>query len=198
MRPARSPRSSWSAPRAMRGTRSVRRASPPRGETERLLADTPASLGQKEFPCRQCGAKLAYLPGSRVQKCAHCSFENPIPQSEEEVRELDYRAFLAEATGREEKHETVAVKCSSCGAETSLPDDTTASECPFCGSSIVATRASRAVLKPRALLPFRIARPEAIAAFQVWLRARWFAPSGLRRFAEASARLQGVYVPYWT
>jgi DNA-directed RNA polymerase subunit RPC12/RpoP len=152
----------------------------------------------KEFPCRQCGGTLDYRPGTSRLKCPHCGFENSIPQSEGEVRELDYRAFLAELAGREETHETLVVKCSSCGAETTLPPNTTAAACAFCGSNLVATARSHAAIKPKAILPFKVTREEALRGFERWVRGLWFAPGELFRYAQTEGRFTGLYVPYWT
>jgi DNA-directed RNA polymerase subunit RPC12/RpoP len=154
--------------------------------------------GQKRFPCEQCGARLAYAPGTTVLRCAHCGHENTIPQSEEEIEELDYHEYvgrLCEGAECEERH---VVKCDACAAEFQPPPNVTASTCPFCGSHIVATEKTERLLKPKSLLPFRVTGREAETAFRDWLRKRWFAPNKLRQYARQEQKLNGMYCPYWT
>ena len=66
---------------------------------------------QQRFPCRQCGAKLVFKPGITALKCEHCGVENAIPQSEDEIRELDFHAWLARAAEAEESRETTTIRC---------------------------------------------------------------------------------------
>jgi len=155
-------------------------------------------MTQKLFPCKQCGAEVDFKPGSDSLCCGHCGFENPIPESEAGVAELDFEASLGELERRGESHEQITVKCTTCSAETTLAANQTASECPFCGSNIVATGAARTLIRPKALLPFKVTRDQALDAFRGWLRSRWFAPGRLKRIAGADSSLSGMYVPYWT
>jgi predicted RNA-binding Zn-ribbon protein involved in translation (DUF1610 family) len=152
----------------------------------------------KQFPCRQCGAKVAFQPGTTALQCPFCGAENRIPQSEDEVKEEDYFAALERLSAAEGEQERTTVKCQACGAETTLPPNVTSDRCPFCGADLVLSGASRKVLRPKSLLPFKVAEGEAGSSFEAWLKSRWFAPRALRKEALRDRRLQGVYLPYWT
>ncbi len=152
---------------------------------------------QRQFPCRQCGAVLRFEPGQNALKCPYCQAENDIPASAEVVREEDFRAALALLRDTQQTVEILTVHCTACGAESNLPQNVTADLCPFCGAAIVAHATSRRILKPKALLPFGVKREEAMHSFRVWIASRWFAPSDLKRYAEAGS-LKGAYIPYWT
>jgi predicted RNA-binding Zn-ribbon protein involved in translation (DUF1610 family) len=156
------------------------------------------SMRQKQFPCKECGAKVAFDPGSSALKCPYCGTENTIPQSEEDIQELDFAAYLNEAAAKEEMQETRTVKCRACGATSSVQSDVASSECPFCGASIVQEGGSTKALKPKSLLPFKITREKAWEAFRGWIRSLWFAPGKLKLYARTEGKLNGVYVPYWT
>ncbi len=149
------------------------------------------------FKCQSCGAKMQFVPGSAVQQCPYCSHENAIPQSEEDIHELDFHAYLA-TQGTEDLAETLTIKCNHCAAEFSTEANVTSQECPFCGSEIVATAVSTKHIKPKSLLPFYITRKQGRGLFSKWLSGLWFAPSDLKRMAENDAKLAGMYVPYWT
>ena len=149
------------------------------------------------FKCQSCGAKMQFVPGSVVQQCPYCQHQNPIPQSEEDIRELDFRAYLARQ-GQEDLAESLTIKCGHCAAEFSTEINVTSQECPFCGSEIVATAASTKHIKPKSLLPFHITQDKSRQLFGQWLSGLWFAPNDLKKNAANDARLTGVYVPYWT
>ncbi|MFI5379761.1 MAG: hypothetical protein ACHRHE_10720 [Tepidisphaerales bacterium] len=151
---------------------------------------------QRNFPCNQCGANLEFAPGHDALKCPYCGAENRIAVEPTVVEELDFRTYLATA-GNENLVEAITIKCTGCGAETVLREGVTADRCAFCGSPVEASHQSQRLIKPRFLLPFHIAKEKAIEEFRQWLASRWFAPSELKRFAEAGA-IDGVYSPYWT
>jgi Zn finger protein HypA/HybF involved in hydrogenase expression len=152
---------------------------------------------QRQFPCRQCGANLAFEPGVYALKCPYCQTENEIQQGRDVVREEDFYAALADQGSVEATAETLTVKCEACGAESALKPDVTADKCVFCGSAIVAQGRSVKRIKPKCLLPFHVKREEAMGAFRRWVAGLWFAPGDLARFADANA-VKGVYIPYWT
>jgi hypothetical protein len=55
------------------------------------------------------------------------------------------------------------------------------------------------VVKPESLLPFQVEQSQAVTLFRQWLGRGFFRPNPVRKIAkEADARLQGVYLPFWT
>ena len=161
---------------------------------------------EAQFPCQQCGADLKFAPGTNSLKCPYCGSENEIPAAsrglmdgeQEHVRELDYDDFLRNATAESDMQEIHTVKCQSCGAETTLPPNTTAVECPFCGTSIVITDRTTKQIKPAALLPFKVTMKEAQDKFRSWVKGLWFAPNKLKKVARLAEGIKGTYLPHWT
>lgn len=97
-----------------------------------------------------------------------------------------------------ETEDVVSVRCDSCGALVEPSPSHEAFPCPYCGSSIVARELSQRLIKPQALLPFRVDRGEATRLFRAWIGKLWFAPDALKKLARLEGRLQGLYTPYWT
>ena len=158
---------------------------------------TTAPATQRQFPCHQCGAALQFEPGKSVLVCQYCGAQTPVPQSAELIQELDYLVYLNGLPAGESGDEKLTVHCSGCGAETHLGPNVTADKCVFCGAPVVAGQQSKRLIKPKALLPFAVARQKAQEDFRAWIASLWFAPGDLQKSAEAG-RLSGVYVPYWT
>lgn len=170
------------------------------------MADTPPALpsGPKQFPCDQCGAMLFWDPGTASLKCPYCGAVNALTADAADdlapppvQRELDYLAYLDEQSRSADTVETTTVRCEGCGAEQTLREGQTAATCVFCGKAIVTQATVRRLIKPQSVLPFKVTRDQAGAAFKTWLASRWFAPSSLKLLAERNG-IQGVYVPAWT
>ncbi len=152
----------------------------------------------RQFPCKDCGADLKFAPGKEALMCPYCGAENEIPESDVAVEELDFREYLAQLKAGQETYEVVTARCTNCGAKTTLDEHITSDECPFCGSSIVHEQASTRLIKPQALLPFKIDDKEARDCFSGWLKGLWFAPNKLKDYARREGGLSGMYIPHWT
>lgn len=165
-------------------------------EDQQEVQTAPPSA--KTFKCANCAAKMEYKPGAQAQECPYCGHANPIPQSEEDIQELDFRAYLTEHPDEAPAEEHLTITCAACGAETTVDPDVLAKECPFCDTPMVATASSTKHIKPKSLLPFEIPRDKARDSFRQWLSGLWFAPNCLKRLAQQEGKLNGMYVPYWT
>ena len=152
----------------------------------------------KLFPCTSCGARLEFSPGTSSLKCSYCGQENKLPQVVDVVHELDFYEYFARASEEGESEEKQVVKCSSCNAESTVDKNISMSKCPFCGSQLTAQARSSRLIKPGAVLPFKVTRTQATEKFRAWLGELWFAPGELKRYAGSLGALKGIYIPYWT
>ena len=152
----------------------------------------------EQHSCSRCGAKLNFSPGTTALKCPYCGFEMQIAKSDAQVPELDYRSYLEKAIQEKDAHDAQRVQCNKCGAQTTVPADTAADLCPFCGANMVFSEKVSRLIKPEALLPFKVSQKEAFANFRRWIQKLWFAPGDLKRYAETENKLAGVYIPFWT
>ena len=155
-------------------------------------------MSQQEFPRAQCGATLAYTPGTEVLHCEYCGHDTPIENADAPIEELDYRAMLTALEGESNTLEIHTVKCSSCGAQSTYDPNIVADDCPFCGTPIVTTGQSQKIIQPQSLLPFYIKRSEALIGFKLWITKLWFAPNELKKKRKTGTALQGIYIPHWT
>ncbi len=95
--------------------------------------------------------------------------------------------------------EVHTVKCGTCAAETTLEANVDADECAYCGAAVHRrNEATRKVIRPRALLPFKVTLEEAHGKFREWIMALPHASRTLREHGEAESEMRGVYVPFWT
>jgi len=160
--------------------------------------EPPRPAETKSFLCPKCGARLQYDAGALGQKCPYCGHEVEIPQSEEDIEELDFDATLERLAGEADVQERTVVKCKGCGAETTFDPNVTADRCAFCAGPLVREGASSRLIRPRSLLPFKVTREAAHKSFRDWLGSLWFAPNSLRDCARRDQPIDGIYLPYWT
>ena len=153
---------------------------------------------ERLFPCGQCGAKVAFEPGTDALKCPYCQHVTPIDAIDLEIEEQDFRAELERLAATDVVEEHATIKCTACAAEVDRPPHVDAMACPYCDHNIVATATSRKLIRPASLLPFHINRKEATTLFRTWLKSLWFAPSKLKKAAQLDSKLSGMYIPYWT
>jgi len=157
-----------------------------------------AQAGSPSFSCSSCGAGLEFAPGVSALKCPYCGLENRSEKSIAPVLEFDFKDFFSRATEQGESEEKHTVKCTSCSAESTVDKNISMSRCPFCGAQLAAQAKPSRLIKPGAVLPFRITRNRASEEFRHWLSNLWFAPGELKRYASASEGINGMYIPYWT
>ncbi|MCQ2252046.1 MAG: hypothetical protein MJZ61_01215 [Bacteroidales bacterium] len=154
------------------------------------------------IPCKCCGAKLTYAPGTMNLKCEFCGTENEIAIDEARMAESKewrgYTDFLADMDHSDDVAEIHTVKCNCCGAETTFDQNVISSKCDFCGAPItVEQKHSRKLIKPQAVVPFKVAQQQAQELFRNWIKDLWFAPGDLKKSAEIEGGLTGMYLPYW-
>lgn len=150
--------------------------------------------------CKDCGAFLTYKVGTTRLKCEYCSAENEIRSEPTEIIELDFNEFIAVTEHTHQQDDVNTVKCSECGASTTLNPNVTADNCPYCATPLIVSKASaQRLIRPSNILPFKIDRSNASKLFVNWVKGLWFAPNDLKKYAQnTQEKLNGVYLPYWT
>lgn len=161
--------------------------------------NTPETATNQQLKCKDCGAFLKFAPGTHSLTCEFCGALNEIEKSTDVIEEIDFDKFISEKLAGEEKQSIVTVKCTECGASTSLKPNVTSDQCPFCGTSlVVASGSTSSILKPKSLLPFKITQKEGFDLFRKWIKKLWFAPSALKKYVNSTDKFNGMYIPYWT
>jgi DNA-directed RNA polymerase subunit RPC12/RpoP len=153
----------------------------------------------ESFACTNCGADLKYKPGTEHLICEYCGTTNEIPKFDTEIEELDFHKYLQEKSDKEEQITSSYVKCSSCGASSTLEPNITSAQCPYCATPLVVEDAKEeSVIRPKSLLPFKLDKNQAKEEFNKWVKKLWFAPNKLKKATLNFDHFKGIYIPYWT
>ncbi len=159
-----------------------------------------APAGAQQFPCKNCGARLEFAPGSTAMRCPYCGTENAIQVEAKPIveRQIEELQLMAKTTATGLGTETKNFKCKNCTATSSFPGNVRATRCPFCGSDVVFEQAPNPnVVRPESVLPFQINADGATQKFRNWLRTRYLAPGALKKMAQL-AKIEGMYAPFFT
>jgi len=143
---------------------------------------------------------LLYEPQDGFLTCPYCGHKEAVAESAGAVQERPFEQHVrlrAEEMGQLAAN-ALEVQCQSCGAKSLFVPPEVAGRCEFCGVQIVAQpKSADPIVAPEGLLPFSISSKEAGTNLHDWLSSRWFAPNGLKQFAQPEA-IHGIYIPFWT
>ncbi|WP_136682370.1 primosomal protein N' (replication factor Y) - superfamily II helicase [Falsirhodobacter xinxiangensis] len=155
-------------------------------------------MPDRHWPCDRCGADLRFAPGQTQLVCDHCGHMQEIPHQETRLEELDLKAALRGQLSAAQMETVPATRCPNCGALIEFQGASHARECPFCATPVVVGTGTERLIKPQAVVPFRLTEREAKQAMSNWLGSLWFAPNRLQEYARKGRSLTGMYVPWWT
>ena len=177
----------------------------------------------RKFPCPQCGADVVWHPGSKRLRCDYCGYQQevapagaahagaaaargatdpasgaPVASAARFVGERQLADGLARGGDLGWGAERKAVRCTKCGALETFEPGVAARACGFCGSpAVVEAPVDANLVRPEGVLPFTVAKNDALQRFRSWLGSLWFRPGNLKERATVSG-IQGIYIPFWT
>lgn len=149
----------------------------------------------KTYKCPACGAPIEFDGQAGKMVCQYC-------QTEVEVSEMNQASNLYDEDVVDETPEDKeycsfdGYKCDSCGAEIVTDEHTSATFCSFCGSPAMIKGRLSGALKPQMVIPFRIQKDGAVAAYKKWTGKGLITPSGFRKQSTIE-KITGMYVPFW-
>ncbi len=158
----------------------------------------------QEYKCPHCGGTLTFDSSTQTMKCPYCD-------SEIDVAALaDYDKGLDEFTASEElkwetpgqvwqEGETEGMRvyvCKSCGGQIIGDENLGSTSCPFCGNPVVLMGQFSGDLKPDYIIPFKLDKKAAKAAYENHISGRKLLPD-LFKDKNHIDEIKGMYVPYW-
>lgn len=158
-----------------------------------LSAETAMGTGQR-FVCPNCGGRLGYTANGQGLECEHCGYvQGASPDRETEVSEQDFVVGISTAKGHQRPVAARTFECPACGATYLLAPETLSLICAHCDSTYsMIEPATREVIAPEAILPFKTNKPQAERILREWLKA-----NGIERNLQVEVPV-GVYLPVWT
>lgn len=165
------------------------------------MAETAEVL---EYKCPNCGAGLPFHEDSQKMVCTYCNstfdLEDVISfhdkAAEEERETIDWDVSSQQPWSQEEADALRTFTCQSCAGELVTDGVTAATFCPYCGNPTVLPGRLSGGLRPDAVIPFKLGRDDAKAAFLRLCRGKPLLPKFFRQEQQIE-KITGMYVPFW-
>ena len=157
----------------------------------------------QSYQCPCCGAPLAFHEGAL--HCASCgndfSLETLTQMDEasakvQETSKFDWAHYEPRNFDGSGDIDLAGYSCPSCGAAISGDDTLGATVCPYCGSATIVKDQFEGGLRPDYIIPFKVDKKTAIAAFEGDFKNAPFLPDAFRSRKKLE-EMAGVYVPFW-
>lgn len=156
-----------------------------------------------EYKCPNCGGSLKFDSKAQEMKCPYCGSLIGIEELEEQERELLNREdeikwdeIASNTWSDEEIADMVVYVCNSCGGEIVASRSTGATTCPYCDSPVVMKGNFEGDLKPDVVIPFKVNKQEAKAAYLKHLEGKPFLPKVFKDRNHID-EMKALYVPFW-
>ena len=154
------------------------------------------------YKCPCCGSALAFSGASGKLECASCgnSYDTEVIEAfaAEETSGSDIRFDMPKESFTEDDAVAMhAYVCENCGAELVTDENTTATECAYCGSSAVIPAQIEGGPKPEKVIPFVITKDQATKMFEEYFKGKKLMPNIFLNTRNRIAEIRKLFVPYW-
>lgn len=134
------------------------------------------------FRCPHCGADIMFDPEKESMRCEYCDSLITIDE---------YKATLPEKG----YYTTNELSCTQCGAVIYSTDNTVATFCSYCGSSVVLRNRIVKEKKPKYIIPFSISDKKAKEIYRNRIDSLLLAPKWMDDETNVS-KFRGIYMPF--
>lgn len=151
--------------------------------------------------CPNCGGSVQFDAGAQKLKCPFCDSEFEVQAEDSqntEENKVETNCWEADAVewSADEKSGMRVYVCNSCAGEVVADETTGATACPYCGSPVVMKGQFDGALRPHLVIPFKLDKQAAKAAFKKHMQGKRFVLKAFRDDNKID-EIKGVYVPYW-
>ncbi len=156
----------------------------------------------RSCPCPSCGSTLSFAAGTQKLTCEHCgnSFELDVLNSladSADAAEFSWESYKENfLQDREKLSQSVIYTCETCGGHVEAPATTAAIKCPYCASNLVISSSLSGLLKPNAVIPFKLVSAEVIKRLHDHFKNKILLPSNFKT-QHTLSKVNGSYVPFW-
>ncbi|MBQ4424290.1 MAG: zinc ribbon domain-containing protein [Lachnospiraceae bacterium] len=134
------------------------------------------------FTCPHCGGSVRYDLSDGAVRCEYC--DSLITQD-------DYEGYL----DKKGLYQTTELSCPQCGSVVLSYDNTLATFCSYCGSSVLFNRRVKEEQKPDGIIPFSFQQKAAENRYRKRTDKIILAPEWMRE--EGRKEMTGIYMPFY-
>ena len=128
-----------------------------------------------QYKCPNCGADMVFDAEKGTLFCESC--ENAMAVEEYPVGDFEEFEEMTSASTFGDDSAT-QYQCKNCGAILITDADTAATSCSFCGAPMILSDRLSGQMAPAKVIPFKVSKEQAQAAFKKWCRGGLLTPKG--------------------
>ena len=171
---------------------------------DNLRTDTVRADTVLEYKCPCCGGKIEFDSTIQKMKCPFCDTEFEVDTlknydavlNDQTPTQMDWNKTQQAHWNTDETKNMLIFSCHSCGGEIICDKTTAATHCPFCGNPVVMMGHFAGDLRPDLVIPFKLDKDAAVAAFKNHLKGKTLLPKAFKTDSHIE-EIKGVYVPFW-
>lgn len=157
-----------------------------------------------EYKCPCCGGAISFDSSLQKMKCPYCDTEFEMETlaqyddalNNEKPDDLNWETEAGSEWNDGEADNMSVYVCNSCGGEIVGDANMAATSCPFCSNPVVITGKLSGSLKPDFIIPFKLDKKAAKAAFMNHLSKKRLLPK-IFKDQNHIDEIKGLYVPFW-
>ncbi len=145
--------------------------------------------------CAGCGDNMVFNPEVDMLFCPSCKSTKPI-KSVAGIPKHDFEEKNLNASNKNEEwlKTNNSMECPNCGAHVVLHNYQVTSNCPYCDTSLIASKDNSSALQPDAIIPFKISRQQAESMFKQKIKGKSLVPKEFKQSVEADD-IHAYYFP---
>ncbi len=151
--------------------------------------------------CPSCGGGLRFSPEDQMLICDYCDSRFSVEELKNKklITAEEYKEIIGDDSGfaaDEKTFDATVFTCPQCGGQLLSTDETAATFCSFCGSSVMLKSRMTKEFAPDYVIPFSKSKEDCAAAYRKYLSGALYAPSKMKK-EEQISKFRGIYMPYW-
>lgn len=160
----------------------------------------------QENKCPSCGGGLNFDSGLQKLKCPYCDSEFDVEamrardevlnQTLETPSVMDWEIHGGGQWAEGEKDNLCLYHCKSCGAEIVGDTNMAATDCAYCGNTLIIMNQFSGMLKPDYVIPFQLNKEEAKKKLKEHVQGKRLLPKAFKDENHID-EIKGIYVPFW-
>lgn len=158
----------------------------------------------EEFKCPCCGGAISFDSTLQKMKCPYCDTQFDMESLRgyaENIRgdgqdDISWQTGTGKGWQEGEQEGMRVYVCRSCGGAIVGDENTAATCCPYCGNPVVMTGQLSGALRPDWVIPFKLDKAAAKAAFWRHLSKKRLLPKAFKDEQQIDG-IKGIYVPFW-
>lgn len=145
-----------------------------------------------DHKCITCDAILKFNPKSQKWKCEYCGSEYTL----EDLKKEDINQNQNIHPKKSSNISYNGYHCPDCGAEIIMDENTSVTECVYCGNTAIINERLDGKFAPKKIIPFKKDKEDAIKAFTTYKKWKWFMP---KEFIQKKniEKISGIYIPFY-